>query len=493
MLTAGLLSASLFGCGSAPEGSADVNENNDPAPVEQESEAGTETPEETEAEAPEETETPEAASGEISADTVATLKLAGPGLFTDVGENGSTDLVTGEMKPGYKEVIDRWNELYPNITIEVETAPWDNWQAYLQTAALSGDVDILLHGASITDTAEPLEPYLEKDPEIKEQMSMLAVRKNDKVTSYKDFVTYGVSITTNSIVVVIDTKILEDWGVEIPDKNWTLQDMKDIAKACTGTNPVTGKQTYGISLIKSSQTEKNFIWASRAMNDTVFEYADTVKDTKVNFDTDKTKEVLNYLAEFYQYSNPDYIEGLDLGNAYTAENDLAMVIVENGYGSYNQIKVNGQEDHYMFLQLPAIQGGQYDGVSASHMGDFNLAICNTSQQKDLAWEFIKFMATDDFVQKWLVEAKVVPSNIEGVKYLKDVMPAEFYTPLQEIADNYDPMFSLQANDSYNSIEFGNFSGNVGAVLNEMYMGNMTADEAAADVQAKVDEYLSSLQ
>ncbi len=483
-----LLSVSLFGCGSAPEGNTAAND--EPAPAAQEAESEPEAMEETE---PETAEPAEAAGGEIPKDTVATLKLAGPGLFTDVGENGTTDLVTGDMKRGYKEVIDRWNEIYPNVTVEVETAPWDNWQAYLQTAALSGDVDILLHGASITDTAEPLEPYLERDPEIKEQMSMLAVRKNDKVASYKDYITYGVSIQTGGIVVVIDTKILEDWGVALPDKSWTLQDMKDIAKACTGTDPVTGKQTYGISLINAAQAEKNYIWAARAMNNTVFEYADTVKDTKVTFDTEKTKEVMNYLAEFYQYSNPDYIEGLDLGNAYTADNDLAMVIVENAYNSYNQIKVNGQEDHYMFLQLPAIQGGQYDGISASHMGDFNLAICNTSKQKDLAWEFIKFMATDDFVQEWLVDAKVVPSNIKGVKYLEEVMPEEFYRPIQEITENYDPMFSLQANDCYNSIEFGSFSANIGSDLNEMFLGNMTADEAVADVQAKVDEYLASLQ
>lgn len=486
IITTSLLSASLFGCGSNGGGNTAAESDTAPAPVEQEADAA----DTTEATGTDATET---TSGDIPTDTVATLKLAGPGLFTDVGENGTADLITGDMKPGYKEVIDRWNEIYPNVTIEVETAPWDNWQAYLQTAALSGEVDILLHGASITDTAEPLEPYLEKDPEIVEQMSMLAVRKNDKVTSYKDYVTYGVSIQSAGIMVVIDTQILEDWGVAVPDKSWTLQDMKEIAKSCTGTNPVSGKQTYGISMIKASQTEKNYIWASRAMNNTVFEYADTIKDTKVTFDTEKSREVMDYIADFYQYSNPDYIEGLDLGNAYTADNDLAMVIVENAYDAYNRIKVNGQEDRYMFLQLPAIQGGQYDGISASHMGDFNLAICNTSQQKDLAWQFIKFMATDDFVQKWLVGAKVVPSNVQGTKYLAEVMPEKFYKPIQEVTEGYDPMFSLQANDCYNSIDFGGFSTNIGSNLNEMFLGNMTADEAVADIQAKVDEYLSSLQ
>lgn len=431
--------------------------------------------------------------GGISKDTVATLRLYGPGLFTTVGEDGSEDLVTGVKRPGYSEVIARWNELYPNITVEVETIPWSNWTAALQTAALSGQVDILLHGASVTAVAEPLDAYLEAEPEIKEAVSMTAVRKNDSVASYKDFVTYGMSVTANPITVVLDCQILEDYGVEKPDKTWTLEDMKEIAKQCTGTDPVTGKQTYGISMIKAASTEKNYIWASRAMNDTVFDYQDKVKDCVVSFDTDLTKEVLNYVADFYQYSNPDYIEGLDLGNAYKEENDLAMVIVEEPYAAYNQILAAGQEDRFMFLQLPAITGGQYDGISASHMGDWNMAICNTSTQKELAWEFIKFMVTDPQVQDWIVRAGAIPTNKEGCQVLTTVMPNQYYDAIYDTIQNFPADFSLQANDSYNSIEFGSFSSDICTVLNEMFLGNMNADEAAAQVQANVDAYLQSKQ
>ena len=53
----------------------------------------------------------EAANTELS----GTLKLYGPGLFTDVGPDGNTDIVTGVSRPGYNEVLERWNELYPNV------------------------------------------------------------------------------------------------------------------------------------------------------------------------------------------------------------------------------------------------------------------------------------------------------------------------------------------------------------------------------------------
>lgn len=480
VLAASMAAASLFGCGQAGGKQADVPQETTAQQTAGQQDATGKAEGETSAD-----------TGAIPKDITATLRLSGPGLFTTVGENGSMDLVTGAQKPGYKEVIERWNEIYPNVTVEVETAPWDNWTAALQTAALSGQVDILLHGASVTAVAEPLDSYLEKDPEIKDAVSMLAVRKSEKDASYADFVTYGMSVTVNPVVAVIDKSILEHHGVAVPDKNWTLEDMKEIAKSCTGTDPVTGKQTYGISMIKASQAEKNYIWAGRAMNNQVFDYKDKIKDSTVTFHTDKTKEVLDYVAEFYQYSNPDYIEGLDLGNAYKEENDLAMVIVEEPFNSYNQIKVAGLEDRFMFLQLPAISGGEYDGISASHMGDWNMAICNTSTQKELAWEFIKFMVTDEVVQDWIVRACAIPSNIKGGGNLPNVMPKQYYESINDTIAHFPSAFSLQANDAYNSIDFGSFSTDIGTVLNEMFLGNMTADEAAAKVQANVDEYMKS--
>lgn len=147
----------------------------------------------------------------------------------------------------------------------------------------------------------------------------------------------------------------------------------------------------------------------------------------------------------------------------------------------------------MFLQLPAITGGEYDGISASHMGDWNLAICNTSEQKDLAWEFIKFMVTDEFVQDWIVRTNSIPSNIAGGANLKDVMPEQYYTAINDTIANFPSAFSLQANDCYNSIDFGSFASDVNTVLNEMFLGNMTSDEAVEKVQANVDEFLASQQ
>lgn len=435
----------------------------------------------------------ESAAAEVNTELSGTLKMYGPGLFTTVGPDGTTDIVTGISRPGYNTVIERWNELYPNVALEIETIPWDNWKAACQTAALSGDVDIILHGSSITAISEPLTEYLEKDPEIKDAVGMMAMRKDAELAPLSEYVPYGLTITVNPVMVVLDKEILEHYNVEIPDyKTWTLEDITEIAKATTGTDPVTGEQTYGMSMIGAASANKNYIWASRAMNNVIYEWGETLADTKVNFDNEVTREVLNYLTELSKYASPDYMEGLDLGNAYTAENNLAMIIIEDVYSAYNTIKAAGLEDKYMILALPPISGGEFDGITSSHMGDWNMSICKSSQQKDLAWEFLKFMVTDEVVQQWILDTFSIPANKEASAKLGEYMPAEYSDAVSYVVSTSPLMFSASANNCYDSGNFGTFANDLTTVLNEMFQGNMDADAAVEYVMKNVEDYMGTL-
>ena len=470
----------LAGCGSA-----DSSQTQAPA----------ETGKETTAESMVQTSEEETGTQKADAnnDFSGTLKLYGPGLFTTVGEDGSTDIVTGVSKPGYNVVIDRWKELYPNVDLQIETIPWDNWKAACQTAALSGDVDIILHGASIVPVCEPLTGYLEKNPEVKDAVGMMAMRKNSEIAPLSEYVPYGLTITVNPVMVVLDKEIFEHYGLELPDsENWTTQDILDLAKATTGTDPVTGNQTYGMSMIAAASANKNYIWAARAFNNDIYEWGDSLGTTKVNFVNDKTKEVLNYLTELSSYASPDYIEGLDMGNAYTQDNNLAMFIIEDAYSAYNTIKAAGLEDKYMLAALPKIQDGEFKGITSSHMGDWNMAICNTSSQKDLAWEFMKFMVMDEVVQQWILDTYSIPANKEASGKLGGYMPADYADPISYVVSTSPLEFSASANNCYDSSNFGTFANDLTTVLNEMFQGNMDADTAMDYVKKNLDDYMSTL-
>lgn len=60
------------------------------------------------------------------------------------------------------------------------------------------------------------------------------------------------------------------------------------------------------------------------MNNEIFEWGDSIATSKMNFVSDKTAEVLDYIAEFNNYASPDYVEGLDLSSAWTEDHNIAM-------------------------------------------------------------------------------------------------------------------------------------------------------------------------
>lgn len=452
----------------------------------------------TEAEAAKETgaagDTAAETGSDVVSDVSATLKIAGPGLFTTVGETGTTDLVTGIQLPGYDVVVKRWNELYPNVKLEIETSPWDNWKAVLQTSALSGDVDVLLHGSSITAIAEPIGAYLDKNPELDGIFSMLAMRRTeDNGGDFSKYIPYGLTVTANPLVVVVDKQIFDNYGVTVPEASWTFDDIKTLAEKTTGTDPKTGNKTYGISMINAASANKNYIWASRGFNAPVFQFGKTLKETKGDFTTDATKQVLNYLNSLYAFSSPDYLEGLDTAVANTAENNLAMRITEGPIDDYNKIVAAGLVDRFMFVPLPAIQSGENAGSTSSHMGDWNMAICNTSKEKDLAWEFIKFMVTDEEIQQWLVDCNTIPNNLTALPKLKESVKTEYYSAIETILQQQPLEFSASTNECYDSGNFGTFANDITSVMNEMFVGNSSAEDAVKFVQKNLNDYMSSVQ
>lgn len=429
----------------------------------------------------------------VISDVSATLRLSGPGLFTSVGETGSTDLVTGIRKPGYEVIVKRWNELYPNVKLEIDATPWDNWRAALQTAALSGQVDVLVHGASVTAIAEPVGPYLDKEPGLRDQLSMLPMRRTEEFGDFSKYIPYGLTISVNPVIAVVDKEILGNYGVEVPDSSWTFEDIAEIAAKTTGTDPVTGQQTYGIGMLDAGSANKNFIFTSRAYNAETFEFGPTLKETKGDFTKQEIRDVLSYLVNLQKYSSPDYIEGLDRGVAYKKENNLAIVISESAYDVYNQLTVGELDERFMFLPLPEILDGPHKGITSSHMGDWNMAIYKESPNKDLAWEFMKFMVTDEVVLQWMVETYSIPSNIKGLDMLQQAMSPAYYEAISKIVRTAPLEFSASTNTSYDSGNFGTFATDITSVLNEMFTGNMTMDQAIGFVQKNLDDYMKSVR
>ncbi len=427
-------------------------------------------------------------------DTPVTLKLFGPGLLTELTETGSIDLVSGIELPGYEVLVKRWNELYPNVTLEIETIPWDNWQASIQTAALSGGVDIIMHGASLTDLAEPLDPYIEKEPELMDKIFSVAQRRTDVNGDLSVMTTTGMSYAMNPMIAILDKQIFDDYGVALPDENWTWEDVVALAEKMTGIDPVTGKQTWGVQIVEPDAVGNRFFnyqMIASAFDAKTITYGKTVAESKVDFTGEGTTKAFQMIADLAQFCSPDVKEGTNVVKSITAENDTAIRWDQGAFKHYNEIKACNGEDRFVYLTMPAIEVGEYKGSPSLFMGDNNMAISKSSENKEWAWEFIKFLVTDEEIQKWLVDAMQLPNNREGMKVVSEAMGDKYGTVINNALAKNPVGFNNSTNDYTNNVSFGAITSDMGNVIGELLLGNMKAEEAGAYIQNNVDAYLKA--
>ena len=424
------------------------------------------------------------------ADTTTTLTLYGPSSWTTYED--TEDFLTGITTPGYHVIVERWAELYPNVTLDIQAVGWDSWQTAITTACLSGDVDIILHGASMVDLTLDLTPYLEKDAQYAASINQTAARlETNNLGQYKQS---GISFNVSPMLMVLDKEIFEHYGVELPTENWTVYDMVEIAAKLTGTDPVTGEQTYGIQLqdMGANNLWFNFVKFADALGATVYNYGTNPLDSEVNYLSDESIAAFQMLADISQYCSPEAIEGVAVNQTLDGTNNWAMILRE-GIGTYKETIEYGTADQYVFMTMPLCVAGRYEGQPIPYAGDGNLAIWKDTPDADIAWEFIKFMTSDTAMLQYLVDTGVLPNNNEAIPMLVKVYDEEVVNAFMAAASAVPENYNNATNYNMNNASFGATTTNLITAVDNVLKGVMTAQEAAQFMQDGVDEYLAGLQ
>ena len=416
------------------------------------------------------------------------FRMVGPGVFAAVGEDGIVDPVTGIMKPGYKDVMGWLQEEFPNVNFMIDASSWDSWQAKIQAAAAGKQVDLVLHGAAVLDVCEDLTPYIEADPWLADVLYLPHCVRHRDEQAFDVNTPTGIQFTLSPAMMMIDKKIFEDFGVVLPPpQELTWDVLLDIIPKVTGTNPVTGEQNYGVFPFAVSDTSiyKNLSNINWGLDITVFDYAPNKFDTKFYFTSEEEIAALTKLANMAKSAPKAYLEGL--GNEFvgTEDSNIAIVMDEsnNFITKYNNTVIRGIQDRFAYVPLPISDDGTH---YTSHSGDNNLAIAKNSDNKELAWEVIKFLVTDDRVQQWLVDAMVVPNNKEGMEKLLSTENG-YAESIKMIYEVYPPNFEIFSCQYWNN-GFGTSNSVGSSNLAELFAGNITPEECASNIQYALEEY-----
>jgi ABC-type glycerol-3-phosphate transport system substrate-binding protein len=424
-----------------------------------------------------------------------TLKIIGSNTFSTTGPDGTIDAITGRELPGYKMIVDAWQKIHPDVELEIEANPAPNWQAALQTGVLAGGVDILLHGASMVDLSMPLNDRIANDSQWAVNRLAYSVRRNPVLGPLENFYITGVPVTVNAMLVFINKDILTHYNVNLPDTNWTWDDLASIAKTCTGTDPVTRNRTYGIQFVgagSNSELRKNFSLIGYGIGATpTIRYGADAKSSRVSYNDLNAMRIWNIIGELTKYISPVDREGIDV--SMPADNlDIAIYFSEGAANTYNQLKDRGVLNQYLIQNLPRVTSGELKGSITPFMGDSNMSICKTSTQQDLAWEWIKFCTENEAAIRYFTECGGMVNHKIYSANLSQIVPQELVDIMRRslavIPDTYSPSTGM----FQNNVNFGNLDNNIGTGIRMLMMGSGSANEAAASVQQGVDEYVGSL-
>ncbi|MDR6553183.1 sugar ABC transporter substrate-binding protein [Paenibacillus qinlingensis] len=326
------------------------------------------------------TESTATTSGAPAAATAAappkevTLKLGLPGSY-DVTK---------------KEIIEGFQKKFPYIKLEIQDAPWAEFATKI-TAQIAGNnapdiwfqENAIVLGYGKRGVAEDLAPYVKRDLKENDYVSMLNAGKGT------DGKMWGIPHGINPVALAYNKKIFKEAGIPEPTENWTYQDMLDTAKKLTKDTNGDGKtDIYGMS-VENNMTQGFFLWSKIYGGG----WLDETKTKSMLLDPKTVQGITAWQGAMKSGIAPtfDVLEKNGKIAQMFGENKIGMMIMQySGQLTYKKDYPNLDYDTVMVPK--GMDGKRVVPLVANSWVIFSKA---KKEQKDAAWEFLKYFLGDD--------------------------------------------------------------------------------------------------
>jgi multiple sugar transport system substrate-binding protein len=342
----------------------------------------------------------------------------------------------------------------PGTTVNVTPVDWGQAVAKLQTAIAGGQTpDVSQMGTDMMGqfaATQALEPV----PADFDQSAFFESAWN---TNIVDGTVYGVPWYVETRLLYYRTDIAAAAGItEAPA---TMDDLKAMATALQGD----GAADWGISLgTKNWQEYLPFLWSNGG----------TVVDEAGAYQLDSPEAVAAltmYDSYFEEGLSPKSVpEGFDITPAFVSGTHPMFF---SGPWHLSLIREAGGADFadkWAIAQMPA------DVSSTSFLGGANLVVYKESQNKDLAWAFVKYLSEPASQVAWYKQVTVLPA----VQAAWDD-PALADDP--NLAAFGQQLESTQAQPA--SASWSELADSLNATLEKLTTGDLSPQEAADEMQA----------
>ena len=244
----------------------------------------------------------------------------------------------GIQQDGMQQMVDKFEEENPNIHVEIQLTPWDQYWTKLDAAATGGDLpDVFwMHpehvytyarGGMLMNVSEKLG---------NSSLNMENYPANVVEGFTVDGNVYAVPKDYSTFALAYNKDIFDAAGVAYPDDTWDWNTLKDAAEKLTDKS----KNIYGLAVqYNTNDAAYHYIWQNEG--DII-----NADGTKSMWDDPNTIEAVDYLVDF-----------IEKGYSPTME-DFANTTSDQYFESGNvAMKVAGS---WMTTEYDAVDGLNYD-------------------------------------------------------------------------------------------------------------------------------------
>jgi len=365
--------------------------------------------------------------------------------------------------PATQAIIDEFEEANPGTTVEIELTPIDQYWTKLETAATGraapdvfwmsmGEFRRFAQGGVLVDFA----PLMERDG-----YTLDGIYPELQTAYEMDGGLYGVPKDIDNLGLWYNKDYFDAAGLDYPDDTWTWDDLLEAAVALTDAD----NNVYGFA---ASPNENRSIMSVVHQNGGTLLY----NDGTPGFEEPATLEALNWWHDLYAVHqvSPNAEQFAETsGPAMFSSGQVAMWI--GGSWMAGQFAADPAGEAFDVAPLPV---GPVGAGSAGH--GIGYAMYSESEFPDQAWALVKFLGSERAGEIQAETSTVIPAH--------EAAAAGWVASA--------PQFNLQAFIDQassaaffipSSINSGQVRSEVNAVMQRVFMGELTVEEGAAELTA----------
>lgn len=345
-------------------------------------------------------------------------------------------------------LVDKFNEEHDDIEVTLE-AYGSDFDTKISAGMGSGDTPDVMYMwnyPAYYEGLEPLDSYIEGEgADYKENFFNTLWNYN----SMEDSI-YGIPVGFTTHALYYNKDLFEAAGVDEPTDSWTWTDLQEAAKTISEKTDAKG---FSFQMKPDPYDFEMYLWSNGTA------YCDEDGSMAGKLDSPESQEVFEMFQNMVKdgYAVATEKSGTDEFRAGT----VAMYI----YGSWSIASLNEDGLNYGVAKIPSFEGK----TSVSILSSSGVSIAKDSQNKEAAWEFVKFWTNEECnkariglelpVLNSVVESEGIMDKPENVPFYQMLEQSDGYTPASfimedwsEVSENLSLSFEQMFNPSvYDSV------------------------------------------